>query len=184
MDSNVPASEVSAAWTGYKTTALKPGWEPILCLKKPLTERYASTVLESGSSALNIDAGRVGERYPANLILDEESAALLGEASRFFYTPKVNGKERKAGMPEGLVNDHPTLKPILLTMHLAKLLLPPASVGVRRILVPFSGSGSEVVGCLLAGWDEVVGVELSSTHNEIAKHRIEHALQGGFDYLK
>lgn len=104
-----------------------------------------------------------------------------GGASRFFYTAKANGRERNAGMPEGVQNDHPTLKPVALTTYFAKLLLPPPSVGIRRILVPFSGSGSEIIGCLIAGWDEVVGVELSGEFNTIAKHRCTHALNGGYD---
>ena len=29
----------------------------------------------------------------------------------------------------------------------------------EAILVPFSGSGSEMIGCLAAGWDNIVGIE-------------------------
>lgn len=41
----------------------------------------------------------------------------------------------------------------------AKLLLPPNEYTPRKILVPFSGAGSEMIGCMLAGWEQIVGVE-------------------------
>jgi len=126
-----------------------------------------------------------------------------GGASRFFYCPKASRKEREAGL-EGfetsIVNDgratsmdnayqrgdtqrrntHPTVKPIDLIRYLARLILPPTREdgAPRRILVPFSGSGSEMIGCLLAGWDEVVGIEMSEEYAEISRARIEHWLDG------
>ncbi len=94
-----------------------------------------------------------------------------GGASRFFYVTKVSTKERQAGMGDA-VNDHPTMKPVDLTRQLAKLLLPPAGLEPRRLLVPFSGAGSEMIGALQAGWDEVTGIEQSSEYAEIARQRI------------
>jgi len=44
----------------------------------------------------------------------------------------------------------------------------------RRLLVPFSGSGSEMIGGVHAGWDEVTGIELSSEYAAIAEARLEH----------
>lgn len=44
--------------------------------------------------------------------------------------------------------------------------------GLRKILVPFSGSGSEMIGALLAGWDEVVGIEREPEYVEIAEARL------------
>lgn len=68
-------------------------------------------------------------------------------------------------------NSHPTIKPISLARHLATLLLPPASYGPRRLLVPFSGAGSEVIGADLAGWEAVTAVELEADHVAIANAR-------------
>jgi DNA modification methylase len=59
-----------------------------------------------------------------------------------------------------------------LIRYLARLILPPKRGTPRRILVPFSGSGSEMIGCLQAGWDEVVGIEREAEYIEIAKARI------------
>jgi hypothetical protein len=124
-----------------------------------------------------------------------------GGASRFFYCAKAARKERDAGCDDmpvvsggeatdreddspgtqspragagrngGARNFHPTVKPIALMEYLAKLLLPPKP-GV--ILVPFSGSGSEMIGALKAGWPAVVGIERESTYVEIAQRRLKH----------
>lgn len=115
-------------------------------------------------------------RWPANMMLDEDAAGMLdaqAAASRFFYVTKVSTKERQAGMGD-LVNDHPTMKPIDLTRQLATLLLPPvrADGQARRLLVPFSGSGSEMIGALLAGWDEVTGIEQSEKYAGITRERL------------
>jgi site-specific DNA-methyltransferase (adenine-specific) len=98
-------------------------------------------------------------------------------ASKFFYCAKVSKSER------GL-SAHPCMKPIALCTYLARLLLPPpmSDGQPRRILVPYSGSGSEMIGALAAGWDVVVGIEWdASAQNpgkrpdywvDVAKHRI------------
>lgn len=58
-------------------------------------------------------------------------------------------------------NHHPTVKALDLCRYLATLILPPPrdDGSPRRLLVPFSGSGSEAIGALLAGWEEVVCIE-------------------------
>ncbi len=75
-----------------------------------------------------------------------------GGASRFFYRAKVSAKERGE-------SDHPTLKPIALTEWLATLIKPPGEGS--RLLIPYAGVGSEVIGALRAGWSEVTGIERS-----------------------
>jgi hypothetical protein len=58
-------------------------------------------------------------------------------------------------------NPHPTCKPISLIKYLASLLLPPDVYGPeRRIMVPFAGVASEMIGSMLAGWDIVQGIEI------------------------
>jgi site-specific DNA-methyltransferase (adenine-specific) len=121
--------------------------------------------------------------------------------SRFFFSSKVSTKEREAGcehlprksagdMTEredgtdgldspragagrtgGAHNHHPTLKPIGLTTWLARLICPP---NPGAILVPFAGSGSEMIGCLKAGWGAVLGIEREAEYVEIAKARLRH----------
>lgn len=117
-----------------------------------------------------------------------------GSASRFFYTAKASKSERNAGLERfepQITNDgrekdidnafqrgttlrsnhHPTVKPLSLTKYLAILIKPPTG---GRLLVPFSGSGSEMIGALQAGWEYVEGVELTEEYIPIAEARILH----------
>jgi hypothetical protein len=50
--------------------------------------------------------------------------------------------------------------------------LPPEGDEPRRLLVPFAGSGSEMIGALLAGWDEVVGIERETEYVDLARARV------------
>ena len=132
-----------------------------------------------------------------------ESHNDTGTAARFFYTSKPATWERDAGLDgfelkDGSVGDrrpsgsmsqrihkdtgridtirrniHPTVKPITLTEYLARLLLPPPSDKPRRILIPFSGSGSEMIGAQFAGWEEVTGIEREAQYATIASARLK-----------
>lgn len=67
-------------------------------------------------AGLNINECRIeGGRWPANVILDEEAAELLGETSRFFYCAKASKKVRSE------VNTHPTVKPLELMRYFVRL---------------------------------------------------------------
>jgi hypothetical protein len=141
-------------------------------------------------------------RFPSNVILDQESGRLVAEQSGvrasdlFYYCAKASRREREAGL-EGLEpqttgdgrntpidyplrrgktrrNVHPTVKPLDLCRYLAALLLPPDSVSPRRLMVPFAGSGSEMIGAMQAGWDEIVGIEQDARYCEIAKRRLQY----------
>ncbi len=96
-----------------------------------------------------------------------------GGASRFFYTAKASGSERSANL-QGR-NAHPTVKPVDLARYLASLILPPKRDGPRRLIVPFSGSGSEILGVMAAGWDEALGIEVSEEYCALARERIEES---------
>ena len=156
------------------------------------------------------DAGR----WPANVLLDEESAAVLDEqsesqmhgagharagmfggdynassynmsgsremgrfgdsggASRFFYCAKASRSERGEG------NTHPTVKPLKLCEYLARLILPPTN---GNLLVPFCGSGSEMIGALQVGWEDVTGIDNNDEYVAIAERRIANNLAIGME---
>lgn len=80
-------------------------------------------------------------------------------------------------------NLHPCLKPLSLTRYLATLLLPPAEYAPRRLLVPFAGVASEYIGAILAGWEEIVGVELEESHVKIAEARVAYWQQRRHEFL-
>jgi len=132
---------------------------------------------------------QVKGRWPANVVLSGDVGAPY---ETFFYCAKPSRKERDAGLdnlpdverfisgkstPVGkstVKNPHPTVKPIKLNTYLAKLFLPPEDYSPRKMFIPFSGSGSEMIGTLLARWDEVLGVEIDSNNCNIAQKRLEH----------
>lgn len=141
----------------------------------------------------------ISGRWPANIIHDgsDEVTEVMGDARRFFYCAKAGKREREEGLSGFEVrvagsmigeekrgdrptnhplraNHHPTVKPIALTEYLARIILPAAVVGDRRILVPFAGSGSECIGAMLAGWETIVGVEREDEYVRIARARMEY----------
>jgi site-specific DNA-methyltransferase (adenine-specific) len=187
LDITAPSSDEAQLFDGYGT-ALKPSCELISLSMKPMEGDFVDNALNVGISGLNIKAGRIlvngdkdgAGRWPKNVLLDEGASDIIGDAfkgvNRFFYCNKVSTQERKEGLPSSVVNDHNTLKPIMLTKYLAGLMLPPKQSGVtRRILCPFCGSGSEMIGAVLAGWDEVIGIENGGGDDEVANHYIEIA---------
>lgn len=201
-DETEPATHMAKIWSGYRygLQSLKPAMEPIIMFQKPYEGKPFQCIMDTGAGAINIagtkfPAGRefavnrftdgmkpFGEGaghpyeqgtenmlYPANFIIDE----FTGEPfSNFFYQAKASQKEKSLGL-EGK-NTHPTIKPIALTEYLGKLLLPPDDYAPRRIFVPFSGTGSEVIGCMLAGWDYILGVELEQDSYDMSLKRIGH----------
>jgi site-specific DNA-methyltransferase (adenine-specific) len=130
-------------------------------------------------------------RWPANFIHDgsDEATAGLGEAARFFYTPKAGREDREEGCDEHELvrrtdgresehhtpnlrtterrNHHPTVKPTDLMRYLCRMVTPPGGT----VLDPFTGSGSTGRGAVLEGFD-FIGCELSPEYAEIARARI------------
>lgn len=100
-----------------------------------------------------------------------ESWELLQDIDPWMYMRKPGKEEKTVGM--GGDKNHPTLKPIHLNMFLASILLPSEHVENRRILVPFAGVGSEMIGAMKADWDEVVGVELMPNYVELGRQRLK-----------
>jgi site-specific DNA-methyltransferase (adenine-specific) len=122
---------------------------------------------KAGAESLNFGDKGTAARffYNADYTLDK-----LEAANPAFYCAKASRAERDAGL-DGR-NPHPTLKPLTLTRWLATLLLPPDEYAPRRLLVPFAGSGSEMIGGALAGWEHIVGVELEAESCDITRARL------------
>lgn len=170
--------------TGFPKSkaTLKPAWEPIILARKKPT----------ATSTLNIDACRIGDeamgwgghgsagyagglgstevggrpvtgRWPANVVLDDVAADMLGERARFFYCPKASRTERAD-------NTHPTVKPLALMQWVVRLVTPSGGL----VLDPFCGSGSTGVACAAEGF-AFVGIEREAEYVEIARARLAHA---------
>jgi len=106
------------------------------------------------------NTGTEGERF---------SYDVGGGASRFFYCAKASRRERNEGLPEGLRNHHPTVKPIALMRWLVRLVTPPGGT----VLDPFCGSGSTGCAAVLEGFD-FIGVDRDPEYVSIARARIAH----------
>jgi site-specific DNA-methyltransferase (adenine-specific) len=129
----------------------------------------------------------------------------IDESDPIFYSPKASRKERDNGLDgvgglplqsAGTMEDfpakatprmlrkstkrrntHPCVKPLSFCKWLATLLLPPDAYAPRRLLVPFSGTSSEMIGALQVGWERVLGIEQEKDYVEIAKKRISYWIQ-------
>lgn len=184
----------------YNRNALKGAIEPLCVFQKPYEGTMKENILEYGTGLWNIEGARIqGEPVPINK-LEEWSG--FGEKKRpkykattndkgrwpanfigaldyslpfdkFFYQAKPSRSEKDAGLNK-VKNDHPTIKPIDLNRHLANLLLPPEDFVPRKIFNPFSGTGSEMIGAALAGWDYVEGIELKDDTVNMAIKRLEY----------
>ena len=220
-DITAPATDEAKKWEGFGT-ALKPAWEPIILARKPFRGTVANNVLKYGTGALNIDGCRIGSetvtintfddgakpfgggaghaytgrqsqgRWPANVALDPEAGAMLGEPARFFYQAKASKKEREEGLEDFTpkqVNDgretsidnayqrgdtkrrntHPTVKPIELMRWLVRMVTPPGGI----VCDPFCGSGSTGCAAVSEGFD-FVGIEREAEFAALAEARITH----------
>jgi len=215
-----PATDAAKQWQGWGT-ALKPAMEPITMARKPFKATVAQNVQEWGTGAINIDGCRIGEeeiktsakiagqsfqhdyngceesthlgRWPANVMHDGSAEILqaMGEAARFFYTPKACKDDRDDGceMMEAKQyshdgrdkatenayqrndskarNFHPTVKPTDLMRYLCRMVTPTGGI----VLDPFTGSGSTGRGAVLEGF-RFIGCEMDADYIEIAKARI------------
>lgn len=119
------------------------------------------------------------------------------EGGRFYYAAKAPRSERERGLRGHLpclVCDeidseyhldkagrkiacrrcgHPTVKPLALCEYLARLIVaPPEYRDEAQLLVPFMGSGSEIIGALKAGWRNVTGIDNMAEYLKIAELRI------------
>lgn len=184
-------------------TTLKPAWQPIVLARRPGPPRalaieasrtrgvVLSSDRRSSPRGRRTFTGELGKRrtgprhhpagrWPSNLLLDhvpgctEDACApgcpvsILGGESgipRFFWCPKPAGAEIRG-------NPHRTKKPVRLTEYLARLL---RLEGDRRIVVPFAGSGSEMVGAVRAEWPSVCGVEIDPAWRPIAERRLHQS---------
>lgn len=104
-------------------------------------------------------------RWPANLLLDEEAAAQLGDPSRYYYCAKASKREK------GAFNTHPSVKPLGVMEWLCTLTATPTG-GV--VLDPFMGSGSTGKAAANVGRD-FIGIELDPDYYSIATRRLEAA---------
>ncbi len=168
-------------------TNLKPSYEPIILIRKPLIGTVADNVIKHSTGALNVGSCRIGSdykynhrigRHPSNVMIDHSVRKLLKNKSRFYYCDKASTAEREAGLEsnEQRKNIHPTVKPIDLMRYLCRLITPPAGT----VLDPFAGSGTTLCAAALEGFN-VLGVERELEYVRIAEARLAHWSGGAYE---
>jgi DNA modification methylase len=163
----------SAAFYEGTDIVLKPAFEPIVMVRKPLVGTIAQNLAAFGTGTLNIDACRVkgqdGERNPSNIIHDGSPAALgafPNGADRFFYSAKADARDR-AG------SKHPTVKPVELMQFLVRLISMPG----QTVLDPFAGSGTTGEAALTEGRRSIL-IEIDREFQDDIADRMRTAFAG------
>lgn len=173
-----PSSVIGQKFKGAGT-GLKPAYEPIILVQKPVDRglRIAQNVLQYGTGALNLEESRIpyddheekvghnphpAGRVCANILRTEP---LEDGYDKFFLIPKV--RQYKEGF-----NHHPTVKPVALMHHLVKLV----SFQDQTILDPFAGSGSTGIAALQNN-RKFIGYEVDPDYFNIMKKRVSQLTQ-------
>ena len=128
-----------------------------------------------GKGAHKYDNARIGINGRIDTL---QAAILLVKLGVFPGEIVARLSEQDAGV-RCVRNDHPTVKPLGIAEYLARLLLPPEEYrDTATLLVPFAGTGSEIIGAWQAGWRNIIGVEMSEHACEIARFRVAHWCSG------
>ena len=165
-------------WDGWGT-ALRPAFEPILIARKPSTMSTVATVLEHGTGALNIDAGRFGQgKWPTNVALDGSQGDALDTLtgtwdgdepiSRRFPIFRFEAKPDREERPRAFGVSHATVKPVGLMRWLISLLTPPGGL----VIEPFSGSGSTIEAAIRGGF-RVAAIERDPSFLPLIESRLD-----------
>jgi site-specific DNA-methyltransferase (adenine-specific) len=189
------ADNVQAYGTGaINIDGCRIGEEEIKTCAKERGRSFNSIAPISGFNGCE-ESTHIG-RWPANVLHDGCDDVLrgMGEAARFFYTPKACKSDRDDGCEmmearqyshDGRTkplenayrrnesearNFHPTVKPTDLMQYLCRLVTSPGGV----VLDPFMGSGSTGKAAELEGFD-FIGIDREAEYVQIATLRIEAA---------
>lgn len=150
---------------GYR---LKPGFDLFVMARKPGKGRLR------GRLRAQDPAVRPNGHVPTTISFDKDIERMLGQIeglkTTLFFSGKCTREERNR-----VPTDHPTLKPLVLTEYLARLIHQPRA---ERMIVPFAGVGSEMIGALRAGWKHVVGVEREKRYVKCAHKRVPAFVKG------
>jgi DNA modification methylase len=186
----------------YKTgkQAIRPGHEVILVLQKsPGHLSQTACLSQYGTGGFNQNAADIlkynvitHNKHSISQIHPFYSTESPNAVPDVIYVPKVSRRERDEGLhnlpvdnygiyqimrqgpkPVYRRNPHPTVKPLTLTRFLAQLIVPPPTFQ-STLLVPFAGTGSEMIGGITAGFYNVYGIEIEEQYVEVARQRIEH----------
>lgn len=142
--------------------------------EKRLSGRYETIMWFTKGKNYNFDLDSIripqkypGKKYSKGLKAGQFSGNILGKnPSDVWDIPNVKANHIEK-------TEHPCQFPIAIPQRLIKALTKPGSV----IMDPFLGSGTTAIACIIEKRN-FIGCELKKEYIEIAKHRIQDALDG------
>lgn len=118
-----------------------------------------------------------GGRWPTNVVVDDATAAELGQAARFFPRFRYEAKAPTTERPRDGEVAHPTVKPLDFMRWLVRLVTPPGGV----VLDPFAGSGTTAEACVLEGF-RCLTIEREQMYLPLIAQRLSKPMQPGLDF--
>lgn len=115
IDGSDPVTAAAAAWNGWGTN-LKPAFEPILVVRKPLAEKnVALNVLEYSTGGINIDGCRIEahgcpsrETHPLRDDVEYNPTSLAGRVDGSLQSSKAVGVTDQGRWPANVILSHTT----------------------------------------------------------------------------
>lgn len=113
-----PTTSAAKQWQGYGT-ALKPAWEPILLIRKPLDKNNVNNALQWGTGGLNIDGGRLPTREDLGRLNNDDNGIFgIGKGANGQYGKPLENQgrwpsnvildEESAGMLDDMSGERPS----------------------------------------------------------------------------
>lgn len=202
-----PSSEDARKWEGWGT-ALKPAYEPIILVRKPLEETVVDNVLKYGVGGINIDECRIGNlggtkkskidktkgrgiagirngggKQPINK--GRWPANILLDQSinhpqlkRYFYCAQALPSERQAGFESN--QEKANIHPTVKPISLMRYLCRLITPKEGTIIEPFAGSGTTLCAAVMEGF-KPIGIEREEEYIDIIKARLKHWSGGQYD---
>ena len=105
--------------------------------------------------------------------MEEKATLSTSNGGRENIKMTVGGASLKGEnkIPKPTKNNHPCLKPISLNRRILELFKTP---NPQKIIYPFAGSFSEVIGGYKAGFKDFIGCEISEEYIKIGEARFKH----------
>jgi len=175
-DVTEPSSDLAKVFDGYKYSKapLKQMLETICIFSKPTKNKSVIDDILEWSEDVDLlnYSPKVGKKE-RNMGCEDLEEKTISRMATKGGTSNIPSKGMERFETSGK-NNHPTIKPINLIYEIAKLFKLPDIVE-QKWYVPFSGTGSEIIGILKAGVDKenIYGCEVNEEYYNIGKKRIE-----------
>lgn len=161
-------AQLTRELAGWKTPQIKSNHECICVAQKPLEGTFVKNWHDHRVGLMNCNL-RVGDgTFPSNVMFtglpETDEDEFLASIARHFLVGKPSREEK------GNYNDHKTVKPLDICLHLIALTTPPGAL----VLDPFVGSGTTCAAATLLG-RRFYGFDLEADYVKIATRRVADA---------